>query len=234
MADPDLRRDIDRNFADIPVCLCSPGLGAPRQRGVQRVVGVRGNADGQHGIPGIRRGAPTGRGVGAVVAGAVLRRRLRTRRARLPPDAARGGAGPPAKGTPMASFLAQALLVWAAAALAKASLDPRAFAVIALLAFQFGGQIVASRQLGFNEVPANVYRDLFSDLHILTPWHGNPKRNRRALAAVLMVLGAIAGGWLGRSDAVLSTALWIADGVKFLTAVAWLAWGVKKVPGGEK
>ncbi|RYP65859.1 hypothetical protein DL771_008088 [Monosporascus sp. 5C6A] len=103
------------------------------------------------------------------------------------------------------TFLAQALLVWAAEGMLrrdKASLDPLAFAVIAQLSFQSGGQIVASRQLGFNEVPTNVptgvYCGLFSDPHILAPWRENPKRNRRASAAMLVALGAIAWRWSER------------------------------------
>jgi len=35
---------------------------------------------------------------------------------------------------------------------------------LALLAFQFGGQIVTSRVLGFNEVPTNVLTSLYCDL----------------------------------------------------------------------
>ncbi|KAK7962877.1 uncharacterized protein PG986_003702 [Apiospora aurea] len=116
-----------------------------------------------------------------------------------------------------ASFLAQALLIWTAAALALGGaapafgdlalaermqrdgvLDLRALAPIALLAFQFGGQIVTTRLLGFNEVPTNVltsvYCDLMSDPLLLAPWGANPKRNRRAAAVVLMLVGGICGG----------------------------------------
>lgn len=48
---------------------------------------------------------------------------------------------PRAKRTLASSFLAQALLIWTAAALAQGCAAP---------AFQFGGQIVTTRLLGFN------------------------------------------------------------------------------------
>ncbi|KAK8000709.1 hypothetical protein PG990_013309 [Apiospora arundinis] len=162
---------------------------------------------------------------------------------------------PRAKRTLAASFLAQALLVWTAAALAQGGaapafgslqlaeamqrdgvLDFKVLAPIMLLAFQFGGQIVTTRLLGFNEVPTNVltsvYCDLMSDPLLLAPWRANPKRNRRASAVVLMLIGGICGGWLGRSRAGMGVALWVAGAVKFGIAGAWVVWKGKK-PDGE-
>ncbi|RYP16301.1 hypothetical protein DL765_005207 [Monosporascus sp. GIB2] len=200
-----LRRDIDRNFADIPVYLCSLVSGlcdsttfnassvfVSMQAG-NTVFLALGAAHLPADAPALWLRALCS--IGAFVLGVLAF--SQTRRV-----------GPTAKGTLLASFLAQALLVLAVAPLGqggaapgfwpvrvaaaaeamarrgKASPEPCAFVVIALLAFQLGGQIVASRQLGFNEVPANirtsVYCDLFSDPHILAPWRENPKRDRRA------------------------------------------------------
>jgi hypothetical protein len=106
--------------------------------------------------------------------------------------------------------------------------DAQVLAPLALLAFQFGGQIVTSRVLGYNEVPTNVltslYCDLLSDPALLAPLGKNPKRNRRFAAVILTIAGGISGGWLQRSSAGMSSALWIACGMKFIIAAVWLAW----------
>ncbi|RMY45780.1 hypothetical protein D0865_09706 [Hortaea werneckii] len=90
------------------------------------------------------------------------------------------------------------------------------------LAFQSGIQIATSRLLGFNELPINVitstYCDLMGDFKLLAT--NNVKRNRRALSVVLLLIGAIASGWLMRSEGGLESILWISAGIKFLTAVA--------------
>ncbi|KAG8159366.1 hypothetical protein KVR01_011027 [Diaporthe batatas] len=109
---------------------------------------------------------------------------------------------------------------------------------VALLAFQFGGQIVTSRVLGFNEVPTNVLTsltnvyldcDLFSDPLIIAPIGKNVKRNRRVVAVLLMVAGGIIGAWLQKSKAGMPAALWIGGAVKMVIAVSWLFWKGKKV-----
>lgn len=112
--------------------------------------------------------------------------------------------------------------------------NARTMAPLALMAFQFGGQIVTSRVLGFNEVPTNVltslYCDLLSDPLLWAPLGENVKRNRRVVAVILMLLGAILGGWLQRSNAGMPSALWIAGAVKLGISVAWLAWKGKAAP----
>lgn len=109
---------------------------------------------------------------------------------------------------------------------------------LALMAFQFGGQIVTSRVMGLNEVPTNVltslYCDLLSDPLLFAPAGGNIKRNRRLVAIVLMMVGAVMGAWLQRSRAGMPTALWIAGAVKMGIAVGWLTWKTKAKPAGEK
>lgn len=165
------------------------------------------------------------------------------------------------KSTLALSFCVQSLLILVSAALAQSRAIP-AFALanlgseaseatrvsletseltlapLALMAFQFGGQIVTSRVLGFNEVPTNVltslYCDLLSDPLLWAPLGGNVKRNRRVTAIILMIVGAILGAWLQRSRAGMPAALWIAGAVKMVIAVAWLNWKGKALPTTEK
>ncbi|KAK3939724.1 hypothetical protein QBC46DRAFT_364602 [Diplogelasinospora grovesii] len=161
---------------------------------------------------------------------------------------------PQRKATLSLAFLAQSACIFIAAALAQTQTVPAFGGVLlggntqeatpnaaaaentsllsliplALLAFQFGGQIVASRFLGIQEVPTcvltSLYCDLLSDPLLLAGLKRNPKRNRRVAAIVLLVAGGIAGGWLQRSRAGMSAALWIAGGIKFAIALAWIAW----------
>ncbi|KAL8396310.1 hypothetical protein RB594_004696 [Gaeumannomyces avenae] len=172
--------------------------------------------------------------------------------------------GPRRKLSLALSFLLQSALVCAAAAVAQSGAvptfaqrslgdqtaperlevaarretDPLVVVPIVLLAFQFGGQIVASRSLGFNEVPTNVltsvYCDLLSDPKILAPPRENPKRNRRVAAVVLLAAGGLCGGFLQRSKAGMGAALWVAAAVKMAIAVAWLAWKGQEDPRAEK
>ncbi|KKF97122.1 putative membrane protein [Ceratocystis platani] len=103
---------------------------------------------------------------------------------------------------------------------------------VALLAFQFGGQVVSSRVLGFNEVPTSVltslYCDLMSDPKLFAPLGKNEKRNRRVCAMVMLLIGGILGGWLQRSSGGMPPAIWAAGGLKIIIAVAWLFWKSKE------
>ncbi|KAH8886345.1 hypothetical protein GQ53DRAFT_750616 [Thozetella sp. PMI_491] len=167
---------------------------------------------------------------------------------------------PQRKATLSLSFLIQAAFIFIAAALAQTRTVPSfgearlptvlsevqeaahaaeensalSLIPLALLAFQFGGQIVISRILGFNEVPTNVltslYCDLLSDPLLLASLSKNPKRNRRVAAIILSVLGGITGGWLQRSAAGMSAALWIAGGIKVVIALAWISWRSRPAP----
>lgn len=108
-------------------------------------------------------------------------------------------------------------------------IDYYELAPLAFLAFQSGGQIVTSRLLGFNEVPTtvltSVYCDLASDPKLFKAY--NVKRNRRAAAVVSILAGGIAGGWISRSSAGLSTSLWIAAAIKMGIALSWSLWTPK-------
>lgn len=90
------------------------------------------------------------------------------------------------------------------------------------LAFQSGMQIATSRLLGFNELPVNVltstYCDIMGDFKLMAT--NNVRRNRRVASVVLLLIGAIVSGWLMRSSGGLMSVLWIAGGIKFMTAVA--------------
>ena len=105
---------------------------------------------------------------------------------------------------------------------------------IALLAFQSAGQIVASRVLKYNAMPTivltSLYCDLMSDPNLLTAGlFEDPDRNRRAVGAVMLFVGATIGGALMKSDVGYSGALWIATAVKGSMVLAWLVWK-QKVP----
>ena len=96
----------------------------------------------------------------------------------------------------------------------------RIVALLPPLAFQSGMQIATSRLLGYNELPVNVltstYCDLMGDFKLMAL--NNVKRNRRFLAAVLLLIGAIASGWLMRSRGGLMSVLWLSAGLKVAVA----------------
>ncbi|ESZ91029.1 hypothetical protein SBOR_8600 [Sclerotinia borealis F-4128] len=143
------------------------------------------------------------------------------------------------------SFLLQGICVIIAAALVQGKVVPEPFGVngiadevdfidlipLAFLAFQSGGQIVTSRILGFNEVPTtvltSVYCDIASDPKIFA-WD-NVKRNRRVGAVLAILSGGIAGGWISRSSAGLSAALWLAAAIKLTISFSWAVWKSKPV-----
>jgi len=100
---------------------------------------------------------------------------------------------------------------------------------IALLAFQSAGQIVASRVLKYNAMPTlvltSLYCDLMSDPNLFTAGlFDDPDRNRRAVSATTLFVGALVGGALSKSSVGYPVALWIATGLKGCMVVAWLLW----------
>jgi uncharacterized membrane protein YoaK (UPF0700 family) len=162
-----------------------------------------------------------------------------------------GGAKGTTRGALMASFALQAALMLAAAGLVQARVVPvptgsssssssssdlltsqggdpdfMELLPVGLLAFQGGGQFVASRLLGFSEIPTvvltSVYCDLGMDERLLG--RDNDKRDHRVGAVVMIALGAIAGGWISRSQAGMATAMWVAAALKLAIAVAWVFW----------
>jgi hypothetical protein len=101
---------------------------------------------------------------------------------------------------------------------------------IALVAFQSGGQAVASRALGFNALTSvvltSIYCDLFSDQNLFAP--RNAERNRRVGAPVMLLAGAIVGGVFARGSVGIQGALWTAAGMKGAMVVAWGLWSEEK------
>lgn len=97
---------------------------------------------------------------------------------------------------------------------------------LAVLAFQAGGQIVASRILGHGEIPTtvltSVYCDLVSDERIGA--RDNAKRDRRLGGIVCLLVGGIAGGWISRSKAGMAAVFWLAGALKLAISVGWLFW----------
>ncbi|KAH7121369.1 hypothetical protein EDB81DRAFT_872752 [Dactylonectria macrodidyma] len=106
------------------------------------------------------------------------------------------------------------------------------YAPITLLAFQSAGQIVASRVLKYNSMPTvvltSLYCDLMSDAKLFTaPLAENADRSRRTLGAILLLIGAVGGGFLSKSWVGFAGALWIATFLKTCIAVSWCLWKPK-------
>lgn len=104
---------------------------------------------------------------------------------------------------------------------------------IALLSFQSAGQIVGSRALGLAEVPTvvltSMLHDIATDPALLGSLRGNVKRNRRVLAFVGILVGAVAGGFITETTTEMQVPLWIAGGLKMCVTCAWLVWPEKRV-----
>ena len=152
--------------------------------------------------------------------------------------------GPRRRGALIVSFSIQAIILFLTACLIQTDviagipisklvgvayadiIDWTQEAAIALLSFQSAGQIVASRALGFNEIPTvaitSLLCDLVSDVELLALRNG--KRDRRIVAFCLTLLGAIAGGWITRATEDIAPVLWLAAGIKLVLVVLWVIW----------
>ncbi|KAI0098195.1 DUF1275 domain protein [Nemania sp. FL0031] len=144
------------------------------------------------------------------------------------------------------SFLVQTIFVALAAGIIQGGLidgrypsrrDPSdvdfaELAPIALLSFQAAGQIVNSRGLGVAEVPTVVITtllcDLVSDPNIFAPFAQNPKRNKRAIAFTLTLVGAIAGGFISKATGLVQNSLWLVAALKLAITVFWFFCGKEK------
>ncbi|GAO18636.1 hypothetical protein UVI_02058700 [Ustilaginoidea virens] len=145
------------------------------------------------------------------------------------------------RGVVMLSFLLQSLMVVVAASIIQGGVidgsypsrrpptdvDFKELIVIALLSFQAAGQIVSSRTLKVGEVPTVVVTsmlcDLMSDPALFTLGK-NPKRNRRFIAFVLTLVGAICGGWISKAASAVDPSLWTVAAIKLAIACAWYFW----------
>ncbi|KAK2754879.1 hypothetical protein FQN54_006772 [Arachnomyces sp. PD_36] len=112
---------------------------------------------------------------------------------------------------------------------------------LAFIAFQSGGQMAASRLLGFNEIPTTVLTSVYYDIVAADPTRlpstqstflSNVKRNRRIAAVVFLLSGAIVGGWICRSEPGMSVVLWVASVLKLFVAFGFYFWKGKVVTDG--
>jgi len=62
---------------------------------------------------------------------------------------------------------------------------------------------------------------------LLAGFQANPERNRRAAAPVLLLIGAMLGGFWAHSSVGLAGALWTAVALKTLVVVAWMLWAAE-------
>lgn len=150
--------------------------------------------------------------------------------------------GPLRRSTLSGSCLFQALLCFISGVLVVSEVVPRdagnqlphsyiVLLPLGLLSFQSAGQIVMSRMLAYNELPTVVltstYCDLMFDPTLFTaPITQNPKRNRRFVSAVALLIGAMLGGFLTREGSI-ANPLWIAGTTKVVMAVVWIFWRAK-------
>lgn len=140
------------------------------------------------------------------------------------------------------SWLIQAVLIYICAALEDTGIVPNdagdnlpnSFIVLlplSLLSIQSAGQMAMSRILGYGEVTSVVltsaYFDLVFDNEVFTAAPArNVKRNRRIGSMVMVVLGAIAGGFLTQDEDI-SKVLWFAGSLKVAIAILWVFWKSK-------
>ena len=142
------------------------------------------------------------------------------------------------RGMQASSFLFQAVLIFIAASLVQAGLisgetpiEPENaswpdLAPIVVLSFQSAGQIAASRQLRYDEIPTVVVTSMIGDLFIDPDFYRrrNAKRNRRVASFALTLIGAIIGGWICATMRSIQLALWLVGTLKVAIVGAWFFW----------
>lgn len=140
------------------------------------------------------------------------------------------------------SLLIQAILTGASALLSSLAIVPAdagdlvphnliVLVPLILLSVQSGGQCVVSRFLGYSELPSIVltsaYCDLAMDEKAFVGVTGNAKRNRRILSMLMVIAGAIIGGYMTLGGEIGPT-LWLVALIKMLMASVWLLWRSKE------
>lgn len=135
-----------------------------------------------------------------------------------------------------ASFFIQTILIITAACIvtflptpdpsSPKGWDYRIIVPLALISFQSSGQAVTSRALKCNGLTSVVLTSIYCDLFMDPDIFGvrNVERNRRALAPLLLLIGAIAGGVFVHSWIGIMGALWLAAFMKGVMALAWFFW----------
>lgn len=141
------------------------------------------------------------------------------------------------------SFILQMLFIIAAAGIVTwgppggdtDSVSWNVIVPIALVAFQSCGQAVVSRALKYNTftsvVLTSIYCDLFSDPGLFDGISVNGERNRKMAAPILLIAGAICGGFIANSTLGAAGALWTAALLKLGLVLVWLFWPAEKVLG---
>ncbi|KAL8722497.1 MAG: hypothetical protein Q9181_007477 [Wetmoreana brouardii] len=148
--------------------------------------------------------------------------------------------GPQQRRTLGMSYLLQSLVMLCVAALAQGGVVNGVLSTVpedvdwlqeipvAFLSFQAAGQLAGSRALNLNEIPTVVVTSLIydfgSDPALLQSWSRNVKRNRRGLAFLGILTGAVAGGWIDRSTERMESALWLAAGIKVVITISLVFW----------
>ena len=88
--------------------------------------------------------------------------------------------------------------------------------------------------MNLSEIPSVVLTsmlcDLASDPKLTSLWKDNVKRNRRVLAFLGILIGAVAGGFIAEGSGKMQTVLWIAGGLKVVITGSWMLWPVEKSP----
>ncbi|KAL8699679.1 MAG: hypothetical protein Q9201_005864 [Fulgogasparrea decipioides] len=148
--------------------------------------------------------------------------------------------GPQQRRTLGMSYLLQSLIMLFVAALAQGGVVNGLLSTVpddvdwlqeipvALLSFQAAGQLAGSRALNLHEIPTVVVTSLIydfgSDPALLQSWSRNVKRNRRGLAFLGILAGAIVGGWIDRRTERMESALWLAAGIKVVITISLIFW----------
>jgi uncharacterized membrane protein YoaK (UPF0700 family) len=148
--------------------------------------------------------------------------------------------GPLRRGTLISSFLTQATLISIAAIVVQTGIvegrlekigdemDWMHLIPIALLSFQAPGQTSLTRDLGLPEVATLVVTtmtyDFASDPSLFASMKKNPVRNRRFLGYVMILVGAVAGGWVSKASGHITISLWATAAIKLAIAFAWVIW----------
>lgn len=99
---------------------------------------------------------------------------------------------------------------------------------LVVIAFHSAGQAVISRAVQFGTLTSvvltSIYLDLFSDSRLFAGLTQNADRNRRAAAPLLLLLGALIGGFWSHSEVGMKGALWLAAALKGISLIAWMLW----------
>ena len=144
---------------------------------------------------------------------------------------------PRSRGMLSLSFVLQAICLTVAAVLVQTKVVPdvtegsssmKVLVPIVFLGLQAGGQVWTSEVLGFKEIPTtvltSVYFGLAADAKFMQALKSNAPRNRRIGAVCALLLGAICGGWLSKSQAGIPAVFFVAAGLKYAVSATWLCW----------